>query len=64
MKQNKFNINKKVARKVIQISESTGHGKGGHWNCTALCDDGTMWIIHTAKEQWVQLPDVPQDNKE
>lgn len=38
--------------------------QGGHWNCTALCNDGTMWIIQNVNEQWVQLPNVPQGIKE
>ena len=53
-----------MARKVIQISEcymSAGSGMGGSWNLTALCDDGTMWIIHNVNEDWSQVPTVPQE---
>lgn len=47
-----------MGRKVIQISQSTGNDE---WHCSALCDDGTMWDINNIDEDWVQLPDIPQE---
>lgn len=56
-------------RKIIQISESTIvsdiYGEG--WNLSALCDDGTVWIINGVRDgkgnpcEWLRMPDIPQD---
>lgn len=53
----------KPKRKIIQISESVSSDKWceNPWNLTALCDDGTVWIINSSDDGWVQLPDIPQD---
>ncbi|KWW10610.1 hypothetical protein VM82_09695 [Pasteurella multocida] len=40
-----FRMNK--MRKIIQICESASasHAFGDCWNLTALCDDGSVWVI-------------------
>ncbi|WP_233139349.1 hypothetical protein [Aggregatibacter actinomycetemcomitans] len=58
-----------MARKIIQICESSmcSDSFGDSWNLSALCDDGTVWVIDGVKgldglnRKWVQLPDIPQD---
>ncbi|MGY4677634.1 hypothetical protein ACWIT3_07875 [Pasteurella sp. P03HT] len=56
-------------RKIIQICESTitSSSFGDSWNLSALCDDGTVWVIdgiadYSGKpKEWVRVPDIPQD---
>lgn len=42
-------------RKVIQIVSFAG-------GIQALCDDGTVWVCYGSKKQWVQYPDIPQED--
>ena len=53
----------KPKRKVIQISESmtSDDRYASPWNMTALCDDGSLWVISTCDGGWTRLPDIPQD---
>ncbi|MCW4596781.1 hypothetical protein MB831_04740 [Pasteurella multocida subsp. multocida] len=56
-------------RKIIQICESASasHAFGDCWNLTALCDDGSVWVIDGIcdfkgnPKEWKRLPDIPQD---
>lgn len=53
-----------MVRKIIQISESVVPETQFHqlfWSLTALCDDGTLWNKSAIKDDWVQIPNVPQD---
>ena len=43
------------ARKIVQISESCNERE---WTVTALCNDGTAWLL--GKGVWKQLPPIPQ----
>ena len=52
-------------RKIIQISST--HIQGEFRTTTALCDDGSVWLIEdekawNAKPEWHRIPDVPQDD--
>ncbi|WP_109078438.1 hypothetical protein [Aggregatibacter kilianii] len=59
-----------MARKIIQICESAmcGESFGDLWNLSALCDDGSVWIIGGLRDfngnpcKWVRMPDIPQDD--
>ena len=53
-----------MVRKIIPISESVVPETQFHqlfWSLTALCDDGTLWNKSAIKDDWVQIPNVPQD---
>ncbi|MFP4798305.1 hypothetical protein ABWH64_06015 [Pasteurella multocida] len=57
-------------RKIIQICESsatTSSPYGHFWGLSALCSDGSVWVIDGISDsegkpkQWNRLPDIPQD---
>ncbi|SEP87515.1 hypothetical protein [Basfia succiniciproducens] len=58
-----------MTRKIIQICESAMvcDSYGDMWNLSALCDDGTVWLINGIRDskgnpcEWHRLPDIPQD---
>ena len=50
-------------RKIIQITATTGSDSLSRqhvWDCTALCDDGSLWLLKNFSE-WEKLPGIPQD---
>ncbi|WP_226396037.1 hypothetical protein [Haemophilus sp. Marseille-Q0026] len=52
-------------RKIIQITATASpdsYSKQHVWDCTALCDDGSLWLLANFQE-WQRLPDIPQDNE-
>ena len=50
-------------RKVISIVVTPRH-KDDHKVVTALCDDGTIWVIGTMSSEWTQMPPIPQEDDE
>ncbi|HDR1913033.1 TPA: hypothetical protein QB648_002334, partial [Pasteurella multocida] len=51
-------------RKIIQICESsatTSSPYGHFWGLSALCSDGSVWVIDGISKEWTRLPDIPQD---
>lgn len=54
-------------RKIIQISESYVGESQYHpcfWSLKVLCDDGTLWNKSSINTPWVQIPNVPQNEKQ
>mgnify|MGYP000597071409 CR=1 FL=1 len=54
----------KQPRKIIQIA--TDADAGDWWSLSALCDDGSVWMLKPADGRltWERLPDIPQDETE
>jgi hypothetical protein len=51
-----------VMRKIIQISTTDVENTIStqcNWLTTAVCDDGTAWVIHGNDSKWYQLPPLP-----
>ncbi len=53
-----------MARKIIQIS-TTSENEHSYEKVVALCDDGTLWSLATARyaSEWERIEDIPQDEE-
>jgi hypothetical protein len=47
-----------VGRHPVAVSISTG--KYNETNIVALCNDGTLWEYSQVRQDWYQLPAIPQ----
>lgn len=50
-------------RKAVQISTSVSRNGYG-FSITALCDDGSIWLLSEFTAGWEQLPVIPFEDKE
>ena len=57
----------RTQRKIIQIAGIggvTADTEGGfnyQSELYALCDDGTVWMIESAREGWFQVKEIPEN---
>lgn len=51
-------------RKIIQIAYG-GVANTPRTQCNdkvvALCDDGTVWVLHDTNTEWYRLPNIPKE---